>query len=334
MTRTQPVRRRVGGPRPLAAALTAVAALASLALAACGGPTGLDDLGRESPSEPVETTTEPGTTPPVVMCDDATVSYEPGGTSSELSTLADVEEIRASGTIVAGVSADTLLLGARNPFTGDLEGFDIDVVRDLSTAIFGDPDHVTYRVITSGDRVGVLESGDVDVVVRAFTMTCARWEQIGFSASYFEAGQKLLVADTSDVTRLEDLDGQRVCAPAGTTTLDRLADYGAEAVPAPTHSACLALFQQGRVDAITGDDTILAGFAAQDPHTRVVGDAISSEPYGVGVGSDRVDLARFVNAVLAERVADGRWQASYDRWLAPALGPDVAAPVPEYGRIP
>lgn len=322
-----------GAPRRTTRALRRLAALGVvLALAACGGPTGLQDLGRSPEPTPEETGSGTSNPPPAVTCDDATVSYEPGGTSADLASLPGVEEIRSRGSIVAGVSADTNLLGSRNPFTGDLEGFDVDVVRDLSTAIFGTPDRVTYRVITSGDRVGVLQEGAVDVVVRAFTMTCARWEQIGFSASYFEAGQKVLVADTSEVTRLEDLAGQRVCAPAGTTTLDRVADYGVEVVPVATHSACLALFQQGRVDAITGDDTILAGFAAQDPHAKVVGTAISSEPYGVGVAAEDVDLARFVNAVLAERVADGRWQASYEQWLAPALGPAVVAPVPDYGR--
>lgn len=319
------------------ARLAAVAVVMTLALAACGGPDGRADLGREpaatqetSPQE-VETTAPPTTSAP--ECSDATVSVEPGGSSAELAELPDVQRIRERGSLVAGVSADTLLLGARDPFTGDLEGFDIDVVKDLAAAIFGAPDRVTYRVITSGDRIGVLESGEVDVVVRAFTMTCQRWEQIGFSASYFEAGQKLLVADSSSVTGLEDLAGERVCAPAGTTTLERVAGYDVEVVPAVTHSACLALFQQGQVDAITGDDTILAGFAAQDPHAKVVGEAISSEPYGVGVGADQADLARFINAVLGERVEDGRWQASYDQWLAPALGSDVAAPTPEYGRI-
>lgn len=316
-------------PAPLAALGVVIM---TLTLAACGGPSGIDDLGRTPEASPSEGETTAPPTPPAAECSDATVSYEPGGTSVELADLAEVQRIRDRGSIVAGVSADTNLLGSRNPFTGALEGFDIDVVKDLSTAIFGSPDHVTYRVITSGERVGVLERGEVDVVVRAFTMTCQRWQSIAFSASYFEAGQKLLVAETSTVSGMGDLTGERVCAPAGTTTLERLAEYDAEVVPAVTHSACLALFQQGRVDAITGDDTILAGFAAQDPHAKVVGDAISSEPYGVGIGASQVELARFVNAVLAERVADGRWQASYDQWLAPALGSEVSAPVPEYGR--
>ena len=124
-----------------------------------------------------------------------------------------------------------------------------------------------------------------------------------------------------------------MCAPASTTTLTRLESYGGiEVVPARTHTACLALFQQAQVDAITGDDTILAGFAAQDPNVKVVGEAISEEPYGIGISAGNVDLVRFVNAVLAQRVADGRWQASYEKWLS-ALGPDAVPPIPQYGRF-
>lgn len=318
--------RRSRALRPLAA-LGVV-----LALAACTGPSGLDDLGREAEPTPDETFTESSSPPPAVTCEDATESYDPAGSSADLASLPGVQEIRDRGSIVAGVSADTHLLGGRNPFTGDLEGFDIDVVRDLSTAIFGTPDRVTYRVITSGDRVPVLESGEVDVVVRAFTMTCARWEQIAFSSEYYHAGQKVLVESDSTATSLDDLAGQKVCAPAGTTTLTRLADYPqVEAVSADTHTACLALFQQGQVDAITGDDTVLAGLAAQDPYAKVVGEAISDEPYGVGIAPDQVDLVRFVNAVIEQRKADGTWAASYERWLS-VLGATPTPPVGDFGR--
>ena len=91
-------------------------------------------------------------------------------------------------------------------------------------------------------------------------------------------------------------------------------------------------FQQGQADAITGDDTVLAGLAAQDPYAKVVGDAFTSEPYGIGVQQDKRDLVRYVNAVLAQAKSDGDWKASYNHWLAPALGPAPAPPTAVYGR--
>ncbi|TNU76884.1 glutamate ABC transporter substrate-binding protein [Miniimonas arenae] len=330
--------RRAGRSRR---ALAGLAALALLAVtAACSGPDGQSDLGR-TPEPTATASAEPTTAPTTAApaeCADPTQSYDPLATlpaAGAMPSGSTMAEIADRGQLIAGVSADTLLMGARNPFTGAIEGFDIDVVRDISTAIFGDPDHVQYRVITSGQRLQALQDGTVDVVARTFSVTCARWAEIAFSAVYFQAGQKLLVSADSPVQGFDDLaPDTRVCAPSGTTTLTRLEEYDVEAVPAATHTECLALFQQGQVDAITGDDTILAGFAAQDPYASVVGAAISAEPYGVGIAADDVDLVQFVNAVLAQRVADGRWQASYDRWLAPALGAGTGAPTPVYGRTP
>ncbi|MBD7918013.1 glutamate ABC transporter substrate-binding protein [Cellulomonas sp. Sa3CUA2] len=269
--------------------------------------------------------------PAAVECTDATTSYAPT-TGTEVPAGSTMAAIRDRGHLVVGVSADTLRMGARNPFTGQIEGFDIDVARQVAQAILGNPDAVRFRVITAGDRLPVLQEHEVDLVVRAFTINCERWQDIAFSAEYFTAGQKVLVSTESDAQGIEDLSGQRVCAPDGTTTLERLEQYDVEAVGARTHSACLALFQQGRVDAITGDDTVLAGFVAQDPYARVVGEAFSAEPYGVGVAADQVDLVRFVNAVLDGMKADGTWTQVYDRWLGEALGPAPAPPTSVYGR--
>ncbi len=307
------------------------AVLASLVLLA--GCSGTPPMGSAAqPPAAADAQAAPAAVAPPATCDDAqgaTTSYapEPGAATPT------VDAIRARGQLRVGVSADTLLMGARNPLSGQIEGFDIDMLHAVSAAIFGDPDRLQFRVITSAQRLDVLENHDVDLVARTFTMNCERWQTIAFSAEYLTAGQKVLVTRSSDATGIEDLDGQRVCAPEGTTTLDRLTEtYPAvEAVPAPTHTGCLVLFQQGKVDAITGDDTILAGFVAQDPYAKVVGAPFSAEPYGIGVAADQVDLVRFVNGVLDQMKTDGTWAATYERWLG-ALGPAPAPPTSVYGR--
>ncbi|WP_456844911.1 glutamate ABC transporter substrate-binding protein, partial [Cellulomonas sp. P5_C6] len=269
--------------------------------------------------------------PAATECDDATTSYAPDGGAAPT-----VDAIRSRGALVVGVSADTLLMGARNPLSGQIEGFDIDVLHAISAAIFdGDPNRLQFRVITSAQRLDVLTNHEVDLVARTFTMNCERWDSIAFSAEYLHAGQKVLVTRDSAATGIDDLAGKRVCAPDGTTTLERLQTTYPDvtAVSAPTHTGCLVLFQQGKVDAITGDDTILAGFAAQDPYAKVVGDAFSDEPYGIGVAADQVDLVRFVNGVLDQMKTDGTWAANYDRWLH-ALGPAPTPPTSLYGRVP
>lgn len=263
-----------------------------------------------------------------------TASYAPNGAKpGAIPSGSTMAAIRERGALRVGISADTLRMSARNPFTGTIEGFDIDVARAIARAIFGDPGKVRFRVITSAQRVKVLEENEVDVVVRTFTITCERWDRIAFSAEYYRAGQKLLVPMSSRVQGVEDLDGQRVCASEETTSLALLRTWeNVEPVAAATHTQCLALFQQGRVDALTGDDTVLAGFAAQDPYAKVVGARLSEEPYGVGIPAGRQDMVRFVNAVLAQRAAAGGWTDSHGRWLSDVLGSTPQPPRPVYGR--
>jgi polar amino acid transport system substrate-binding protein len=308
--------------------LLAAAAL-TVALTACG----VEDTPVPAPPGPSEITG--GAAPVAQTCNDFLESYAPDGKDplaiTQGSTMANIKE---RGRLVAGVSADTYLLGARNPVTGQIEGFDIDLVKQIAKAIFGDENRYQLRVITAADRIPLLEDEQVDIVARNMSMTCDRWKQIAFSAEYYESGQKILVRKGSDVTGLDTLAGHKVCAPTGTSSMDNLIRLAPDAEPvgAANHTGCLVLLQEGKVDAITGDDTVLAGLAAQDPYAVVLDeDAFTTEPYGIGIPAQHVDLVRFVNAVLERMRADGQWQSSYDKWLAPALGPGTQ-PQPQYGR--
>jgi len=318
------------------------ALVGTLALTACSPRSGSDDLGLTPTPSPTETT--PSAPAPASTCENVVGQVEPSYSPISPDSIpagSTMEAIKAQGVLRVGVSADTLLMGSRNPLTGQIEGFDIDVLHEISRAIFGDPNKLQFKVITSAQRLDVLTPDaegktQVDIVARTMTINCARWETIAFSTEYYGAGQKVLVASDSKATSLRDLEGlgdKKVCAPASTTTLTRLQDTypGVEAVSAATHTECLVLFQQGKVDAITGDDTILAGFAAQDPYAKVVGDAFSDEPYGLGMPEDKVDLVRFVNGVLDRMRSDGTWTSLYDKWLG-VLGPAPAPPAPVYGR--
>jgi polar amino acid transport system substrate-binding protein len=252
--------------------------------------------------------------------------------------------IQERGRLKAGVSADSLLLGARNPVTGRIEGFDIDLLHAVSQALFGSPDRIDFTVITSvqAQKEKVLRDGTVDIVARNMTITCERWTKIAFSTEYYRSGQKILVRKGERTTRggsirrIEDLAGKRVCAPNGTTAMTTLQSVPTiQPVGADTHTGCLVLFQQSAVDAIIGDATVLAGLAAQDPYAVVVrGPAFTVEPYGLGVNAEHVDFVRFINGVLEQMRADGRLTRSYDRWLAGALGKAPPPPRPEYGRSP
>jgi len=318
------------------AALFALLVLAGLA-GACGSAyerTPLPTSAAAAPPSASSAAAAPAT------CADPVASYAPGGRLPDPSSLpadSTMARIRARGRLIAGVSADTYLLGSRNPLEGRIEGFDIDFVQAIAKAIFGDASAYELRVITAAERIPSLQAGSVDIVARNMTITCDRWTKIAFSSEYYRSGQKILVRKGSTATTIRDLDGQRVCAPRATSSMENLVRLAprAIAVGSDSHTGCLVLFQQGRVAAITGDDTVLAGLAAQDPYAVVPDQAaFTAEPYGIGINAKNVDLVRFVNALLERMRKDGEWKAIYDRWLAAPLGPAPAPPAAVYGRTP
>ena len=237
--------------------------------------------------------------------------------------------IAARGRLVVGVDQNTYLFGFRDPSSGRLEGFDIDIAREIARSIFGDPNRVDLRVVDAGQRESALQSGQVDLVVRTYSVTCERKKVVAFSTVYYYANQRILAPVGSTIDSVGALADRRVCAAWGTTSLSRL--FALE--PRPTlfgvtsWTDCLVMLQQGQVDAVSTDDGLLKGLAAQDPNFEVVGESLGLEPYGVGIAKEHTDLVRFVNGVLAQMRADGTWQRLYDahlRSLGPSLGPPPA----------
>jgi polar amino acid transport system substrate-binding protein len=187
-------------------------------------------------------------------------------------------------------------------------------------------------VLTYAQRIPALQSGAVDIVADVMTINCTRWTQINFSSQYYHAGQKVLVRTDSKAKSIDDLNGKKVCVANGSTNLDEMKKHPKViAVPVDDISDCMVLFQQGSVDGVTGDDTVLAGFVAQDPYAKIVGKAFTDEPYGLGVAKKNVDFTRYVNAILENMRADGEWAQLYRKWLHPT-GEVPAPPAAVYGR--
>jgi polar amino acid transport system substrate-binding protein len=244
-----------------------------------------------------------------------------------------MDTIRKRGRLILGTSQDTLLFGSRNPFSGVVEGFDVDMGRQIAQAIFGDgdPDRLQIVILPYDQRVATVEKGGVDLVAETMTINCDRLRTVDFSTVYYQAGQKVLVPSNSKATRIEDLGGKRVCAATGSTSLANLDKVSTHPVPvaAATQADCLVKFQEGEVDAISTDDTILAGLAAQDPYAKVVGPAFTDEPYGMATSKQHPEFTRFINAVLERERTDGTWAALYKKWLG-RFGPAPTPPAARY----
>lgn len=272
---------------------------------------------------------------PVPPCD-ATASYPPPPTMptpGDMPAGSWMAHVLARGVLIVGVDQNTYKWGYRDPVTGQLSGFDIDMLRQVSQAIFGSPDQIRTVVVPNDQRVQAVQSGEVDILAETMTINCEREQKIDFSTVYFEAGQEILVPSDSSITGPAGLNGKRVCATQGSTSLQTLASVAPKSIlwAVPNETDCLVLLQQDQVDAVSTDNAILQGLAAQDPDTKIVGPAFTEEPYGMAISKAHPEFTAFVNGVLAQERADGTWAAIYTKWLGPN---PPAPPAPSYKAEP
>ncbi|WP_052432927.1 glutamate ABC transporter substrate-binding protein [Streptacidiphilus carbonis] len=268
----------------------------------------------------------PALAPAAASCNTTT-----GLTPSTDDSGANVQKIVKRGKLIAGIDTNSDLWGFRDPVTGNLQGFDIDLVHALAKSILGDANAVEFLAVPTANRITALQSGQVDVVVRTMTITCDRLKQVSFSVPYFYAGQEVVAPKSSSITGLNDtLKGRTVCAASGSTGLDQLnADkHGAKVMQVANQLDCLVQMQLGNVDATVTDNALGAGQVAQDPTIHLVGGLLDQEVYGVAMKLGSTDLVRRVNAAMQDFLAN-QWVTEYNKWLKP-LGSSPGAPVPHF----
>jgi glutamate transport system substrate-binding protein len=282
--------------------LTALLLVVAVGVAACGD----DD------EEPAGggTTTEEGT----------------GGTAvEEFPADTTMGKIQEKGEIAVGVKYDVPPFGFKNPQSGNVEGFDVDLGKAVADKL-----GVKTKLVEaiSDNRIPFIQDGTVDLVLSTMTINAERAEQIGFSDPYFIAKGRILVPKDSEIAGIEDLAGRKVCTALGSTYEETLKTKApkADLRLVDAYSECLELLQNGAIDAISTDDVILTGMIIQDDSLKLVGDELTVEPYGAGFKKDDAEFAEFVNGVIAEYKSSGAWQESYDRWLGQYTGEEQSPP--------
>ena len=211
-----------------------------------------------------------------------------------------------------GVKMDQPGLGLRTA-DGSVHGFDVDVARYVAAELGVDPARVSFVEARPADRETLLERGEVDLVVATYSITEERRQRVDFAGPYFVAGQSLLVRrQNSDIAGPQSLDHQdwRLCAVRGTTGAARIRTRYAGQVSlreSAGYPQCVQALLDGDVDAVTTDDVILAGYAAQRPdQLKVVGQPFSEERYGIGLRKGDSRRGR-INAALRKMISDGSW---------------------------
>ncbi|MCC3768335.1 glutamate ABC transporter substrate-binding protein [Streptomyces sp. UNOC14_S4] len=324
---TPRLRRAAGRALAKATAPVAVCALTALAVTLLPG-----DAGQHRAIPTAATAARPAGETATAKCPTPEASLRPTG---DLDGSA-VQRIKQRKHLIAGVDQNSYRWGYRDPATGELSGFDIDLVRAIAKDILGDPEKVVFVALSTDNRIPALKQHKVDIIARTMTISCDRIKDVAFSTEYFEGGQVVMVPKGSTVTGFdESLKGMKVCTANGSSARDWVLDHphGSTLLTVTNQLDCLVRLQLGQVDAVVNDNALAAGQAAQDPTVQLVGKPFTTEPYGVAMNLDDKDLVRRVNKVLEDYRSGGSdspWMRAYRHWLASDLKGIDAPPEPKY----
>ncbi|MEO8540711.1 MAG: glutamate ABC transporter substrate-binding protein [bacterium] len=265
--------------------------------------------------------------------DDATAT--PAGTKAATQAAvptfaadSTMAKIVAKGKLTVGVKFDQPGFGLKDPVTGKVDGFDVQMAKEIAKALGLKEEQVEFVESVSANRIPFLQEDKVDLVIATMTINADRKTQIEFSRPYYLAGQSILVKkDNTTITKVDDLNGKNVCSVQGSTSETNVKTKAPQAnlLSLTGYAACVDSLKSGRVDAVSTDDIILAGFAASDNTLKLVGGQFTQEPYGIGIKKGKTDMAAFVDALLTKEFADGTWDKIYDKYLGKVEGLPKAA---------
>ena len=239
-----------------------------------------------------------------------------GGSSGGSSAKDAVCKLPDKGpTVKIGVKYDQPGLGLKD---GDKNtGFDVDIARCVAAEM--GYSKISFVESPSPQREKMLAAGTVKMIVATYSITDKRLKEVGFAGPYFVAGQSLLVGKDSKITGVKDLAGKKVCSVTGSTSVDNLKKEAPALVPQKydTYSACAEALASGSIDAMTTDDTILAGYANQPQYkdkVKLVGGTFSEENYGIGLKKGAADCNKVADAIK-KTLDNGNWKKAVENNL-------------------
>jgi glutamate transport system substrate-binding protein len=238
--------------------------------------------------------------------------------------------------IKIGIKFDQPGLGLKQP-DGTYAGFDVDVATYVAGQLGYKPAQIEWVETKSADRENALARGDVKFIAATYSINDERKKKVDFAGPYLLAHQDLLVKKDSTIAKATDLNGKNLCSVTGSTSAQNIHDTIAPKANLRENSGyseCIAALQSGAVDAVTTDDSILAGFAAQDKFKgqfKLAGLKLSNENYGIGVKKGDSATVTKINTALEKMVSSGAWQTAVTKNFGPADYKNE--PAPKIGNI-
>lgn len=266
-------------------------------------------------------------------CGDDGEGGDGNGAAPEFEEGTTMAELAEAGTIRIGTKFDQPGFGLVG-LEGEPEGFDVEIAKIIAGELGIGEDGIEWREARSEVREEILERDEVDIVVATYTINDERKERIDFAGPYYVAGQHIMVpADEESITGPESFESgeHTVCTVQGSTPSENirpyLADEGRQLVLFDVYSRCVEALDAGDVDAVTTDNVILLGFIAEDPdqYKLVESGTFTDEPYGIGVQKGDDEFRDWINDILEEIFADGRYQEAWEQ-TAGQFDPELPEP--------
>ncbi|MFG2474417.1 glutamate ABC transporter substrate-binding protein [Streptomyces fagopyri] len=237
--------------------------------------------------------------------------------------------------ITIGIKFDQPGIGQKTP--QGYSGFDVDVATYVAKKLGYAADRIKWKETKSADRENALSRGDVDFIAASYSITPERQQKVDFAGPYLLAHQDVLIrADDDTIKSPSDLNSKKLCSVTGSTSAQNVHDKlapKAQLQKYPTYSACLTGLQNKAIDALTTDDSILAGYASQATFKgkfKLGGFKMSNENYGIGVKKGSALKAK-INTALESMVSDGSWEKAVTANFGPAEYKNE--PAPKIGNI-
>lgn len=227
-------------------------------------------------------------------------------------------EMKKRDKFVVGVKYDLNLFGLKDPGTGKVEGFDIDIAKAIAKKVLGDENKIELKEVTSKTRIPMLRNGEIDAIIATMTVTEERKQEVDFSDIYFMAGQSFLVKKDSPINGIADIKkGTKVVTAKGSTSAVNVRAKAPDAtvLEFENYAEAFTALKAGQGDALTTDNALLYGMAKQDPNYRVTEGAFTEEPYGIAIKKGDQEFVTLVNDTLKELKNNGEYDKIYEKWI-------------------
>jgi putative glutamine transport system substrate-binding protein len=232
-------------------------------------------------------------------------------------TAGTLQDVKRRGKLIAGVETESPPLGFLDK-KGVHLGFDIDVAKALSKELFGNEEAVQFVPVTEGNRIALLNSRKIDIIVAAMTITDERKSAIDFSIPYFITAQLILVRGNSKITKYQDLAGKKVATirgSSGDTAIGELVP-AADRIKFENNFEALQALKDHRVEAFVEDYIVLFNLLQKTPGLKMS----SLQPfrparYGLAVRKGDKEWLDFINSTLIKMRESGAYEKLLEKWF-------------------